>query len=380
MKSRILLTIIALATITSGVNAMDKLYSDYYLRDKETLTALLKECVEHDTKHHSDKSKVLPIKNNLLNEDILFWSDGRFILCTIYDQDKREIEVFYENAYFPTKTILEPHFLKVVGNKVKMTDKPNLNVTVEKIGDHTMLVYRDSKGTPIYAFYSYTQEEIRNGLWVLPFHTILAGNYSLKDERNFVFGERFDFYTGNKYDTDPGLCAYFIDPEDNSIEIMYGNGRVSRGDPSSPKYDKMPGGGGAGALMGPMVWKLNFTINGLDAQIIKDEPFVDHDPALDKGVNVLSKVQGPWQGVDGKWPFASMMPLTNELLQVFPADVLELMRAEIYARHGDTFISADNQNYFNSQPWYKKSNNPVRLTDVERFNVALIKQVISSKK
>ncbi|MBQ4231248.1 MAG: YARHG domain-containing protein, partial [Salinivirgaceae bacterium] len=33
------------------------------------------------------------------------------------------------------------------------------------------------------------------------------------------------------------------------------------------------------------------------------------------------------------------------------------------------------QSYFDKQPWYKKSGKAAVLTDIERFNVALIKQV-----
>ena len=98
----------------------------------------------------------------------------------------------------------------------------------------------------------------------------------------------------------------------------------------------------------------------------------------DKGNNVLTKVQCPWQGIDGKWAFASVIPLTHELLKLFPKETLELMRAEIYARHGDTFKSAANQKYFDQQPWYKKSGKKVILTDIEKFNVALIKQVMAT--
>ena len=117
------------------------------------------------------------------------------------------------------------------------------------------------------------------------------------------------------------------------------------------------------------------------ARVITDQRFVDHAPALEVDVdNVLTKLQCPWEGIDGKWAFASVMPLTHDLLLLFPAEVLELMRAEIYARHGDTFRSAANQRYFDQQPWYKKSGKQVVLTDVERFNVALIKQVMESKK
>ena len=70
-----------------------------------------------------------------------------------------------------------------------------------------------------------------------------------------------------------------------------------------------------------------------------------------------------------------MIPLTHQMLRLFPKEVLTLMRGEIYARHGDTFSDPKTQAYFDAQPWYKKSGRPVALTDLERFNYALIKQV-----
>ena len=142
----------------------------------------------------------------------------------------------------------------------------------------------------------------------------------------------------------------------------------------------MPGGGGAGAKMGPMKWQVQLTSQGLLVKIVKDQPFVDHNPRLDnKDNNVLTKVQCPWQGVDGKWAFASVIPLTHELLKLFPRDALELMCAEIYARHGATFDDTETQNYFNAQKWYKKSKSPTELSDIEKFNAALIKQVMAGE-
>ena len=60
--------------------------------------------------------------------------------------------------------------------------------------------------------------------------------------------------------------------------------------------------------------------------------------------------------------------------------MLTLMRGEIYARHGDTFKNPDTQRYFDAQPWYKKSKQPIKLTDVERFNYQLIKHVETTMK
>lgn len=377
MKKRIifiLLTIIALSSI-----ARERQH-DIFRVDYRDIGTLLQEGVETDLAHSNDRQKLLNTKQILTDNYELLWTDGRFILSTLYNPESKEIEVGFNRYMEPTPTMEKPHVMKIVGKKVKVKGTPSLFATVEQLGQYTMLVYRNSQGIPVKAYYKITYDDASYGRWTIFIHYLLAGNYMLKNGKNAVFGLRQEFYNGDKYNTDPGLYQFYIDPDDNKIDILYGEGRVSHGDPSSPKYGKMPGGGGAGALMGPMEWQLCLTKEGLDAKVIEDQQFVDHSPRLEDGNNVLTKVQCPWQGIDGKWAFASVIPLTHELLKLFPKDVLELMRAEIYARHGDTFNNAANQQYFNQQPWYKKSGKPVVLTDIERFNVALIKQVMAKMK
>ena len=356
--------------------------------DMKLLQAKLKDGLTADFEHRNDKRQVLKTLQFLKNDTSQLWTDGRIVIYSLhnpYFKDKEwnpdnrgEIEVTLDPDFqIDPNATFDTNDFDIVGKVVKER-KTKLAVTVEKLGRYTMLVYRNAQGAPVKAYYNINNESANNNTWTYLLHYILDGNYMLDNDNNAVFGFKQDFYEGNKYDTDPGIYCYQINHNDNTIDIMYGSGRVSHGDPSSPRYNKMPGGGGAGALMGPMVWRLKFTKQGLDATIIEDQEFVDHSPRLKEGINVLSKVQNPWQHLDGKWAFASVIPLTHEMLSIFPKDVLELMRAEIYARHGDTFKSTDKQKYFNQQPWYKKSNKPVVLTDIEKFNVALIKQVMAN--
>lgn len=380
MKSRIIFTVIALAAIVMGLDAQEIYYNSMRMISERQFEELLVEQQTRDAAHRLEKSKVLPIKNYLLGDTAHYWSNGRFVCVTMYDSSTREVEFYYDHASEPTKYMQPSHFLKIAGNKVRMKEKPHYKVTVEQLGTYTMLVYRNESGAPIHAYYSLSIEQWQEYRWCMAFYHLLAGNYTTANERNTVFGPRLPFYTGNKYDVDPGIFAYHLNTDYSTIDILYGGGRVSHGDPSSPNYDKMPGGGGAGAIMGPMEWKVRFTVDGLLAWVVSDERFVDHSPRLEDGVeNVLTKVQCPWEGIDGKWAFASVLPLTDDLLRLFPKDVLELARAEIYARHGDTFKSAANQKYFDHQPWYKKSGKPVVLSDIEKFNVALIKQVMATQ-
>lgn len=372
-QKNILFLLIMMALSTSAQNR-----ENIFRSDKESIYELFEQSLPIDLEHRNDKLQVLNKEQTLLSDIEQLWTDGRFIFSTMYNRKTKLIYAGYNQYMEPTPTMATPHKMNVVGDKVKVTGKTSLNVTVEKLGQYTMLVYRNAQGTPVRAYYSITNDMRNNGNWTIFLHYILAGNYALVDGKYSVFGPKQDFYEGDRYSSDPGLYQFYIYPDNNLIDIIYGEGRVSNGDPSDPKYGKMPGGGGAAAIMGPMTWQVKLTNEGLDARVTHDEPFVDHNPRLAKGNNVLTKVQCPWQGVDGKWAFASVIPLTHELLKLFPKETLELMRAEIYARHGDTFKSPANQKYFDQQPWYKKSSNPVVLTDIEKFNVALIKQVMAT--
>ncbi|MBR5087319.1 MAG: YARHG domain-containing protein [Muribaculaceae bacterium] len=381
MKQRIFLILFVMTAI--GVSAQ----RNYC--DKERLSSKLKDGLTTDLKHRNDKRQVLKTIQILKDDTQQFWTDGLYLISTMhnpyykdreYNPDNRgQIEVECEsNRQIDPEMTIATRDLDITGGKVKERGQEALTVTVEMLGQYKMLVYRNAQGAPIKAYYHIDFENVNDYTWTHFFHYILDGNYQLASGSNAVFGFKQDFYEGNTYDTDPGIYRFEINPETKNIGIIYGEGRVSHGDPSSSNYGLMPGGGGAGAIMGPMVWQVKPTKQGLDTKVAVDETFVDHRPRLDKGDNVLTKVQCPWQGVDGKWAFASVIPLTHEMLKLFPKDVLELMRAEIYARHGDTFKSAENQNYFNQQPWYKKSGKPVVLTDIEKFNVALIKQVMAT--
>jgi len=377
MKQKVILFLLAI--IAFGAYAQDY-HKNMFWSDLRNINTLLNEGLTTNFEHRNDKRQVLNTKQFLLSNEEQLWTDGRFIFSTMYNRKTKFIYAGYNQSMEPTSRMAMPHKMNVVGDKVKVAGETSLTVTVEKLGQYTMLVYRNTQGAPVRAYYSITNDMRNNGNWTIFLHYVLAGNYLLDNGENAVFGPHLEFYEGKRYNHDPGIYNFYLHPDDNLIDIIYGEGRVSHGDPNSPKYDKMPGGGGAGALMGPMVWQIQLIKQGLYAIVLEDQRFVDHSPRLEEGTNTLTKVQSPWQGVDGKWAFASVIPLTHELLKLFPKDVLELMRAEIYARHGDTFKSATNQQYFDQQPWYKKSNKPVVLTDIERFNVALIKQVMVNMK
>lgn len=83
----------------------------------------------------------------------------------------------------------------------------------------------------------------------------------------------------------------------------------------------------------------------------------------------------------GRWPWTSGRPIQPSDLGSLSLGELELMRNEIYARHGWIFKRPDLRNYFESQPWYRPrsdnayySNQQVEaeLTSLEKRNLRII--------
>lgn len=287
---------------------------------------------------------------------------------------------FDKRQVLDSKQLMTDHIRHICSDGIELchneyNNKDGLTLSFEKLGDDTVVVYRNAIDDPVevYYFTNRIHSEIESSIYV---QFILAGNYMLANGKNSVFGLWQDFYTGSKYNTDPGVYR-IVNMGKDKIEIIHSFERVSHGDPDSPKYG-MPGGGGAGAICPFLKWDIKITVDGLEAKETFGDKFVNHHPRLADGSNVLTKVQCPWEGIDGKWAFTSVMPLTHKLLKLFPKDALELMYAEIFARHGNTFEDAKYQKYFDAQPWYKKNSNPTELTDIEQFNAELINEVIMS--
>lgn len=330
MKQRIFLLATAIAIFTFAGNAASR-----FPQEKQ-MKALFENGIKAQLEHRFDKRQVLDTKQFFTNHRHLSY-DG-LELCPI-----------------------------------ESDNKDGLTLSVEKLGNDTVLVYRNAIDDPVEVYY-YTNRlhsEVELSIYV---QYILAGNYMLTNGKNSIFGLWQDFYTGSKYNTDPGVYR-IMKMEKDKIKIIHSFERVSHGDPNSPN---LPGGGGAGAICPFLMWELKLTADGLLAKETYGDKFVDHRPRLADGSNMLTKVQCPWKGIDGKWAFTSVMPLTHKLLRLFPKDALELMYAEIYARHGNTFEDDKYQKYFDAQPWYKKNSNPMELTDIEQFNADLINEVIMS--
>lgn len=375
MKKKIL-TLMAMMAMGITMQAQfDKGFVNPYY-DMRGADKLMRDNITRDLAKRGNKLKVLLGKKWLLDE-VNWWTNGFVVFNTYYDEESREIGINPQLSE-PTPDWDPIGTFKVKGAQATSRDG-KIRYTVEQLGDYVMLVGRNAQGQPVRAYYGVSNDDYNANRWIFIIQHLLAGCYNTPDGKVAVFGPRMEHYTADSYYIDPGVWGTFR-PEDNftALSILYGEGRVSHGDPSSPNYDKMPGGGGAGALMGPMMWRVTATVDGLLVNVVHDEPFVDHQPRVADGSR-LTYLQNPYQGLPGRWAVASVMPLTHQVLRLLPSEVLTLMRGEIYARHGDTFSNPKTQAYFDAQPWYKKSGKPVVLTDVERFNYALIKQVETTR-
>jgi len=83
------------------------------------------------------------------------------------------------------------------------------------------------------------------------------------------------------------------------------------------------------------------------------------------------------KNIQGRYPFTSSRVMTRGELILFTNDELDIMRNEIFARHGHIFKTARYRDYFNTQSWYKATVNDAtsNLSEIERLNVEQIKAV-----
>ena len=380
----IALMITALPFISMQGQSYDYQYLSMYFSDEREIQDFFINMVSSDMASRHQGLKVLSSSGYLLDEDDeQLWTNGICLYSSAYDSADRK--VYFQPILLTDKheDVIHLNPLNVKGRSIVLSNRPDVKVTVEQVAGHIILVGRNAQGAPVMVLQHVSPEQINDASWTALAQLLILGNYSTSDGSNVVFGPKWPFYVGDSNHTDPGILnGYYIFRDLKSMNILYGNRRVSRGNPSDPKWGKMPGGGGVAAIMGPMEWNIVPTIDGLQVIIVHDEKFVLHMPSIgNEGDTVcLTKVQTPFVGLDGKWAFASVFPLNETLLKLFPKQVLTLIRGEIFARYGDTFKNPETQRYFDAQPWYKRlGNQNIRLTDVERFNNSLIKQVEASQ-
>ena len=318
-------------------------------------------------------------------EEDRWWTDGRvgYRLTVLTDEKTRNKELHL----LPVKTELGHPLVFTLNRQGRYVMKAGQYLQRVEAGPWQLLVVRDAQGRAVDVFtrvddghfyerdLSVTQRDL---------HDVYDGLYMTKDSAYVIFGLKHPHYP-KTWNTDPGcFMGIPVATDDGAYtdKIAYGGGRVSHGDPASERYKaKMPGGGGAGAIMHAMLWALRPTTAGVDVKILADEPFVSHSPRL-KEQESLTHVASPYgDSIPGQWAFASVRPVGRGMLYRFPKDVLRLMRHAVYARHGHRFPSApDVQRYFDAQQWYTPKTKPTPLTAIEQINVQVIQAEENSRK
>ena len=308
-----------------------------------------------------DHLQTLPIEQ-LLNgdDDCTWWWDGQHIYSLGYEGEHDEYRVIVPfEEKFPRSYTLIPKKSKN-GTTVTLKGHPGWTVAYQSIGPWTMIVIRDAKRHAVDCYLHVTQHHFMDlpDVQTLTLHDLLDGVYEGPDGKKAVFGPLLDHYTDLDYSRDPGIFSVQPDKQFSMTgTILYGDGRVSRGNPSSPKYGKMPGGGGAAAIMGPMEWQITPILGGLHVKVTQDEPFVLHSPDFNTKEFDLRRVQDPYADLSGIYSVASVRPLPKGMLRLLTKGDLLRMNKEVPDRHSDGS----------------------KLTDLELLNLDLINAVLNEQ-
>jgi hypothetical protein len=98
---------------------------------------------------------------------------------------------------------------------------------------------------------------------------------------------------------------------------------------------------------------------------------------------ILTKNSQPCsENIPGEYGFASVIPLTVDIVSFYSLEELKILRNEIFARHGYIFTNSELKKYFESNNWYKPISTDVyeRLSDIERLNLEQIKLIQTENK
>jgi len=119
----------------------------------------------------------------------------------------------------------------------------------------------------------------------------------------------------------------------------------------------------------------NFSIDGGNTNLLKGSWKPNDANKEEKKFN-LERKSFVYKTDVGEYPQASQRELKPEDLENMMKYELELMRNEIFARHGYCFRRRDTRDTFEELDWYIPDNVDVRdkLTEIEKKNIALIKR------
>ena len=333
-----MVTVIILASIPMNLSAQEEMniWWEGFHAERENV-ALIKQRMQTLMDARNENLRTLPISE--LIEDAQFWWSGQQVYVLGYGETD-DIRPF-----LPFSTHRDPQPLYTLickngknGTTVTVKDHADWKVAMQQVGPWRVLVFRDGTGAVKDCYIGTTWNDVANHKNVqnLSMHDLYDGVYEMKDGTKVVFGPVMEHYKDLDYSSDPGFFYFHTDKYFAVTDTLeYGGERVSRGNPSSPKWGKMPGGGGAGAIMGPMQWRVTPIPMGLKVTVIHDEPFVEHSPRIEGGEAELTWVEGPYEGINGRLPIASVRPLPTEMLRMLPKGDLHIIMNEILDRHAD---------------------------------------------
>ena len=226
----------------------------------------------------------------------------------------------------------------------------------KRINEQELLIIRDKAGKHIDVLVAGTRQDIINSAFL----RFLAGSYRDVNGKGYVFSGKGTRVSG------------FGDTEQNYTfeEVYYlSDFIISIGNKSY------------------LIAKERLE-NGLCLRL---EPYAknsedDWAPAVATSAGVeqpLSLIKTAWSGdasggnIPGRYPFTSQKVMTWRDLSVFSLDELDIMRNEIFARHGHTFKTARYRDHFSAQQWYKATVTDAtdQLTEIEQLNIAQIVMV-----
>jgi hypothetical protein len=119
----------------------------------------------------------------------------------------------------------------------------------------------------------------------------------------------------------------------------------------------------------------NFSINASEPNKLSGE-WKPNDAKQHEKVYTLQRKEFKYQADVGTWPEASQRLLKPADVENLVKPELELMRNEIFARHGYCFNKKDLRQQFENEDWYVPNTVDIKgyLTDIEKKNIALIKR------
>ncbi len=101
-----------------------------------------------------------------------------------------------------------------------------------------------------------------------------------------------------------------------------------------------------------------------------------NDPKRPEKSYTLERKKFEYRTDVGNWPEASKRLLKTADVENLAKSELELMRNEIFARHGYCFAKKNLRQQFENESWYVPNTVDIKgfLTDIEKKNIALIKR------